>query len=128
MNGTATCILQHLVCLQVQWRDELVLVKEGVVKHVVSGAGTTGLLPEIHSMTPVCVSSAQMGAVSITGTNISGQGQTVLCRSRGMQLSLSGSLASQSLVSKIAVYTPAAVHKAGRVTTNVSRLWCLLSL
>lgn len=67
----------------VQWQDELVLVKDGAVQNVVSGASSTGLLPEIHSMSPVCISNDYMAAVSISGTNIAGQGQTVLCRSQG---------------------------------------------
>lgn len=67
----------------VQWRDDLVLVKEGVVQHVVSGVNSSGVLPQIHSMTPVCVSNTQTGSVRLTGTNIAGKGQTVLCRSQG---------------------------------------------
>lgn len=67
----------------VQWQDELVLVKNGAVQNVVSGASSTGLLPEIHSMSPVCVSKNYSGAVSISGANIAGEGQTVLCRSQG---------------------------------------------
>ena len=59
------------------------LVKDGKVVHVVSREGSRGLLPEIHSMTPACVSSTQMEAVKITGANIAGHGQTVLCRSQG---------------------------------------------
>ena len=73
------------VYFQVQWRDDLVLVKEGVVQHVVSGVNSSGVLPQIHSMTPVCVSNTQTGSVRLTGTNIAGKGQTVLCRSQGMQ-------------------------------------------
>ncbi|KAL3149084.1 hypothetical protein ABBQ32_001927 [Trebouxia sp. C0010 RCD-2024] len=69
-----------------QWKDELVLVKDGKVVHVVSREGSRGLLPEIHSMTPVCVSSTQTEAVRITGANIAGPGQVVLCRSRGAYL------------------------------------------
>ena len=61
------------------------LVKEGVVQHVVSGVSSSGVLPQIHSMTPVCVSNTQTGSVRLTGTNIAGKGQTVLCRSQGMQ-------------------------------------------
>ena len=71
--------------LQVQWRDDLVLVKDGTVQHVVSGASSAGLLPEVHSVTPACVSNTHVGQVSISGTNIIGEGQTVLCRSQGMQ-------------------------------------------
>ncbi|DBA97467.1 TPA: hypothetical protein ACH3X1_015182 [Trebouxia sp. C0004] len=67
----------------VQWQDDLVLVKDGAVQTVVSGASSTGLLPEIHSMSPVCVSNDYMGTVSISGANIAGEGQTVLCRSQG---------------------------------------------
>ncbi|KAL0035224.1 hypothetical protein WJX79_007134 [Trebouxia sp. C0005] len=67
----------------VQWQDELVLVKDGAVQTVVSGASSTGLLPEIHSMSPVCVFNNHMGAVSISGANIAGEYQTVLCRSQG---------------------------------------------
>ena len=62
-------------------------MKDGAVQNVVSGASSTGLLPEIHSMSPVCVSNDYMGAVSISGANIAGEGQTVLCRSQGMQSS-----------------------------------------
>ncbi len=80
-GSTAAC--ETFRFLQVQWQDELVLVKDGAVQNVVSGASSTGLLPEIHSMSPVCVSSDYMGAVSISGANIAGQGQTVLCRSQG---------------------------------------------
>lgn len=71
--------------LQVQWQDELVLVKNGAVQNVVLGASSIGLLPEIHSMSPVCISNDYMGAVSISGANIAGEGQTVLCRSQGTQ-------------------------------------------
>lgn len=62
-------------------------MKDGAVQTVVSGASSTGLLPEIHSMSPVCVFNNHMGAVSISGANIAGEYQTVLCRSQGMQSS-----------------------------------------
>ena len=62
------------------------LVKDGKVEHVVSREGSRGLLPEIHSMTPACVSSTQMEDVKVTGSNIAGHGQTVLCRSQGTVL------------------------------------------
>ena len=72
--------------VQLQWKDELVLVKNGKVEHVVSGEGSRGLLPEIHSMIPACVSSTQMKDVKVTGSNIAGHGQTVLCRSQGTDI------------------------------------------
>ena len=74
--------------VQLQWKDDLVLVKDGKVEHVVSREGSRGLLPEIHSMTPVCVSTIDMEAVKITGSNIAGYGQTVLCRSQGILIGL----------------------------------------
>lgn len=81
-------VLPDIWCqsVQLQWKDELVLVKDGKVEHVVSRAGSRGLLPEIHSVTPACVSSTQMEDVKVTGSNIAGHGQTVLCRSQGTAL------------------------------------------
>lgn len=88
LNAMYACSIPLCVeCVQLQWKDELVLVKDGKVVHVVSREGSRGLLPEIHSMTPVCVSSTQMEAVKITGANIAGPGQVVLCRSRGTSTS-----------------------------------------
>lgn len=81
-------VLPDICCqsVQLQWKDELVLVKDGNVEHVVSREGSQSLLPEIHSVTPVCVSSTQMEDVKVTGSNIAGHGQTVLCRSQGTVL------------------------------------------
>ena len=88
MTGSGSSAAREtFLFLQVQWQDELVLVKDGAVQNVVSGASGTGLLPEIHSMSPVCISNDYVGAVSISGANIAGEGQTVLCRSQGMQSS-----------------------------------------
>ena len=81
-------VLPDICCqsVQLQWKDELVLVKDGNVEHVVSREGSQSLLPEIHSVTPVCVSSTQMEDVKVTGSNTAGHGQTVLCRSQGTVL------------------------------------------
>lgn len=108
----------------VQWGDELVLVKDGTVQHVVSGASSTGLLPEIHSVTPACVSSTRVGQVSISGMNIAGEGRTVLCRSQGLYVPVTVTQGSGTAVSdlrqEVHMQLPAGLSR-GSVQVEVAR-------
>ena len=72
--------------MQMQWQDELALIRDGKVQHVLSGIGSLGVLPQIHSVFPLCVSNHDTSILHISGINIAKDGCNVLCRYQGMLL------------------------------------------
>lgn len=71
-------------CLQMQWQDDLAVVKGGKIEQVLSGVGSLGLLPQMHSVYPLCVLNSQPTTLLVSGTNIAKRGCRVLCRHQGM--------------------------------------------
>ena len=69
--------------LQVQLRDEVALVKDGQVQHVLSGSGSRGIFPHVAEVAPIAVNSVGPVKLTVTGTRISAEHNTVLARYRG---------------------------------------------
>ena len=69
--------------MQVQLNDELALVKDGEVQHVLSSSGSRGVFPHIRSIKPVCVSNAEDSTVILRGSNITAAHNAVLSRCQG---------------------------------------------
>jgi ankyrin repeat protein len=71
----------------VQLNDELALVKDGEVQHVLSSSGSRGVFPHVRSIQPVCVSNAEDSTVILRGSNITAAHNAVLCRCQGRYIS-----------------------------------------
>ena len=69
--------------LQVQLRDEVALVKDGQVQHVLSGSGSRGIFPHVAEVAPIAANSVGPVKLTVTGTRISAEHNTVLARYRG---------------------------------------------
>lgn len=69
--------------LQVQLRDEVALVKDGQVQHVLSGSGSRGIFPHVAEVAPIAANSVGPVKLTVTGTRISAEHNAVLARYRG---------------------------------------------
>jgi hypothetical protein len=71
--------------VQIQWYEEVALVRDGKVLHVLSASGSRGVLPRLHSLSPLAVTSAAATTVKLIGSNIAAPDNTVLSQSQGEQ-------------------------------------------
>jgi hypothetical protein len=70
--------------VQLQLRDEIALVREGRVVHVLcTDAYGAAPLPRIESVRPLAVCGAAPAELRVVGRNITGEGAQLLCRSAG---------------------------------------------
>lgn len=69
--------------VQIQWYEEVALVRYGKVLHVLSASGSRGVLPRLHSVSPLAVTSAAATTVKLIGSNIAAPDNTVLAQSQG---------------------------------------------
>ncbi len=68
---------------QVQLHDEVALVRNGKVLHVLSGSGSRGVFPAIDAVAPRAVLAASPGAVTLAGVNLAVPENAVLARCQG---------------------------------------------
>jgi len=68
---------------QVQLHDEVALVRNGKVLHVLSGSGSRGVFPAIDAVAPRAVLSASPAAVTLAGVNLAVPENAVLARCQG---------------------------------------------
>ena len=66
-----------------QWQDEVALIRNGKVRYVLSGIGSLGVLPQIHCVSPLCISNQDTATLEVSGSNIATEGCSVLCRHQG---------------------------------------------
>lgn len=67
-----------------QWQDAVALIRNGKIQHVLSGIGSLGVLPQMHSVSPLCISNRGTSTLKVSGFNIAKQGCSVLCRHQGV--------------------------------------------
>lgn len=80
-----------LCAVQIQWYEEVALVRNGRVLHVLSAAGSRGVLPQLHSVSPLAFPSSAPATLKLLGSNLATPDNTVLAQSQGaLKCSLSG--------------------------------------
>lgn len=67
-----------------QLYDEVALVRNGQVLHVLSGSGSRGVFPVIDSVAPRAVLAAAPSTVVLTGANLAVPHNAVLARCQGV--------------------------------------------
>ena len=69
--------------MQLQWYDEAALVRDGKIMHVLSAAGSRGVLPQLHCVSPVALHTAAPERLLLTGQNLAVVDNRVLARCQG---------------------------------------------
>ena len=70
--------------MQLQWYDEAALVRDGKIMHVLSAAGSRGVLPQLHCVSPVALhTTAPPERLLLTGQNLAVVDNRVLARCQG---------------------------------------------
>ncbi len=69
--------------MQIQWYEEVALVRDGKVLHVLSASGSRGVLPQLHSVSPLAALSSAPVTVKLLGANIATPDNSVLAQSQG---------------------------------------------
>jgi hypothetical protein len=83
---------------QVQWYDEVALVRDGKVLHVLLASGSKGVLPDVQRVSPLAIITSAPSTVQIMGSNIATPDNTILARSQGAPgLSLLASILSLTI-------------------------------
>ncbi|KAK9819901.1 hypothetical protein WJX72_003783 [[Myrmecia] bisecta] len=67
----------------IQMHDEVALVREGEVLHVLSGSGSRGVFPQVDKISPLALLTSDPEVITVTGTNIASNENSVLCRCQG---------------------------------------------
>ena len=71
--------------MQLQWYDEAALVRDGKIMHVLSAAGSRGVLPQLRCVSPVALHTAAPERLLLTGQNLAVVDNRVLARCQGEQ-------------------------------------------
>ena len=69
--------------MQLQWYDEAALVRDGKIVHVLSAAGSRGVLPQLHCVSPVALHTAAPNRLLLTGQNLAVADSRILARCQG---------------------------------------------
>lgn len=72
--------------MQLQWYDEAALVRDGKIMHVLSAAGSQGVLPQLQHVQPVALHTDLPEHVLLTGSNLAIVDNRVLARCLGKLL------------------------------------------
>ncbi|BDA46756.1 probable squamosa promoter-binding-like protein 4 at N-terminal half [Coccomyxa sp. Obi] len=74
--------------LLIQWYEEVALVRDGKVLHVLSASGSRGVLPQLHSVSPLAALSSAPVTLKLLGANIATPNNSVLAQSQGKNVDI----------------------------------------
>lgn len=78
-----SCRGESALCLQIQWYEEVALVRNGRVLHVLSANGSKGVLPNLACVSPLAIIPTVRSNVQLLGSNIATAENIILARSQG---------------------------------------------
>ncbi|KAK9835951.1 hypothetical protein WJX81_000786 [Elliptochloris bilobata] len=111
--------------LLIQLHDEVALVRNGQVLHVLSGSGSRGVFPAIDAVAPRAVLASAPGPITLSGANLAVPDNAVLARCQGQYVPVkveptASPAAPTNLRQQVTVRLPAG-YRPGAVMLEVVR-------